>query len=120
MPGAPPARDFVLAMIPYYLQPRPGMPLTPQSFGGYLTARKYIGRTAQIIPQGRQNSYLPLRHMNVHLQAVTQSFRNESSLSLSFNASEWPSLDKRFMAILTESIDIFLEYVATGAQTTGP
>jgi serine/threonine protein kinase len=119
-PGALPVRDFVLAIVSYYLQPRPGMHLTEQSFGGYLTARKYIGRTAQIIPQGRQNSYLPLRHMNVHLQAVTQSFRNESSLSLSFNASEWPSLDKRFMAILTESIDIFLEYVATGAQTTGP
>ncbi|MEC4682352.1 MAG: serine/threonine-protein kinase [Nitrospirota bacterium] len=121
VPGALPMRDFVLAIVPYYLQPHPGMPLTPQSFGGYLTARNHIGRNDQISHQQRQPPFrLHISGQPLRLQAVTQTFHNGASLSLSFNASEWPSLDERFMAILTESIDIFLEYVATGAQMKGP
>ena len=121
VPGGLPARDFVLAMIPYYLQPRPGIPLTQHSFGGYLTARNHIGRNGQISHQQRQSLFrLHSTGQPLRLQAVTKTFHNGTSLSLSFNASEWPSIGERFMSTLTESIDNFLEYVALGAQAIGP
>ena len=121
VPGGLPARDFVLAMIPYYLQPHPGIPPTQQSFGGYLTARNHIGRNGQISNQHRQSPFqLHTSDQPLRLQAVTKTFHNGASLSLSFNASEWPSIGERFMPTLTESIDNFLEYIASGTQAIGP
>ena len=121
VPSGLPARDFVLAIIPYYLQSRPGVPLDQQSFGGYLTAKNHIGRNGQISHQQRQPPFrLHTSSQHLRLQAVTKTFYNEASLNLSFSASEWSGIGERFMSTLTESIDNFLEYVASGAQAIGP
>lgn len=119
---AQPARDFQLAMVPFYRQIIAGQHPTHSGLMGYFTAKDQRGQIrGQIIrPQGQMLNRRQVGMTSFRLEPVTASFHDGASQCMKFKASEWVSVGEKLSSSLAESVDTFLEFLDAGANRTGP
>lgn len=86
---------------------------------GYLRARKAIGQTV-----GHINAQQVLRGRAPRLTSspatqVSKSFDPSLSHYLEFKASEWPANSESIREAVVEFIELFIEFIDTGANHIG-
>jgi hypothetical protein len=96
-----PERDLELLFVPYYYRyEKQTMP--NNIWQGFLNCRKAVG--------SRQSG---LRH-------VAKSFiGGEITLIKRFHASEWPGVQSSLGQVLLEALEVFLDYIESGASSLG-
>lgn len=115
VPLAPePARDYELAMIPFYQlmtdqrTPRHAPPI------GFLTKREIMGKTVGFHPTAPVRGQRQLQPPPGPLPAVTKSFLDGASQMIAFRMSEWPAITGKLRSALQEAMDSFTAVVESG------
>ncbi len=113
-PVAIPAQDFELAMVPIYGQGVIGKNL----LSGFLTKKELIGtRRGQLVPN-RPGIRGPSLQSYV-MESVTKTMHPQLSQCVRFRASEWLNVGEELRDGLIEAIDVFVEFVLSGATNIG-
>ncbi len=112
-----PARDLQLAMIPCYGQTIPGGHPRQPAITGFVTAKSAVGKVRGQLAHSPGRSLRGRPTVSYErTAAVTQSFHTDVNLCTAFRASDWPGVMETLRVALTEAVDAFVTYIASGAR----
>jgi serine/threonine protein kinase len=115
LPKAEPARDFELAVLPFYRQTLRHLHPNNPSAMGYISRKNKIGTVRghlQMPRAGGQYSRPQVHNQLVEL--ISASFDNDVTLHAAFRASEWPGNAEQLRGLIEESIDSYITLINSG------
>jgi serine/threonine protein kinase len=105
------ARDFELALMPFYSRTFPNIP----SATYYISRKSEIGTVRghlEMPRRGGRNTWPQVHRQRAEL--ISASFDNDVTLHAAFRASEWPGNEEQLRGLLTEAIDSFIMQINSG------
>jgi hypothetical protein len=115
LPKAEPARNFELAVLPFYRRTfRHRHPNIP-SATCYISRKNKVGTVRghlEMPRSGGRNTRPQVFQQRVEL--ISASFNNDVTLHAAFRASEWPANEEQLRGLLTEAIDSFIMQIKSG------
>lgn len=119
-PTIRPVEDSPLAMIPVYFQTLLGRSSNMHSpLAGFLTKSSALGIIqGQLVQPGRNGGAPVLQGFRA--DKVMRTFHPELSQYVPFRASEWLNVNELLSSGLREAIDLFVDFVVSGATHVGP
>ena len=103
LPKAELARDFELALLPFYSRIFPNIP----SATYYISRKSEVGTVRghlEMPRRGGRNPWPQVHRQRVEL--ISPSFENEVTLHAAFRASEWPGNEEQLRELLKEAIEL--------------
>jgi hypothetical protein len=117
-PQPMPFRDLAFGVVTVYRQSLGHRPPNQPSLMGYLRARKAFGGAVR--PANPRRVMVRAPHLaSSSATRVSQSFDSHLSHYTEFKASEWPANSERIREWIIEAVDLFIEYINTGANSVG-
>jgi serine/threonine protein kinase len=110
---AEPARDFELAVLPFYWQTL--RHTNNPSAMGYFSRKNKVGSMRghlQMPQMGGRNPWPQVDYQRVEL--ISRSFENDVTLHEAFWASEWPGNEEQLRELLKEAIESFIAQINSG------
>jgi hypothetical protein len=115
LPRAEPARDFELAVLPFYRQTLRRLHPNNPSAMGYISRKNKIGtvRGRLQMPRAGGQYSRPQVH-NQLVELISASFDNDVTLHAAFRASEWPGNAEQLRGLIEESINSYITLINSG------
>ena len=116
LPNPEPARDFELAVLPFYRQTLQHRHPNNPSAMGYISRKNKFGTVRghlEMPRRGGGNTTQAQLHQQ-RVELITASFYNDVTLHTSFRASDWPGNEEQLRELLKEAIKSFITRINSG------
>ncbi len=111
-PQVQPAKDFEIAILPFYRQTQAHRHPHSPSAMGYFNRKSEIGTIRNRITAPKRPGQIG-RPQPYRVNSVSASFDASLSLHEAFRTSEWPGNEERIRELLKEAIASFITYIKT-------